>query len=38
MEFIIYVITRIVLVACLLSIVYIIATPERNLPDHSDIW
>lgn len=38
MEFAVYIITHIILLACLLSIVYVIATPERNLSDHSDIW
>ena len=38
MELIIYIITRITLVACLLAIAYIIASPESKISDHQDIF
>ncbi len=38
MELIIYIITRVILVACSVVIIYIIALPEEKISDYSDIW
>lgn len=38
MEFIIYILTRIVLLICLVAIIYMINLTEEKISDSSDIW
>ncbi|SEO71588.1 hypothetical protein SAMN05428947_103523 [Mucilaginibacter sp. OK283] len=38
MEFIVYIVTRIVLLICLAAIIYVITAPEEKISDSSDIW
>lgn len=38
MEQLIYLFTRVILFACILVIGYIIAVPEKEVTDETDIW
>ncbi|OKS87931.1 hypothetical protein RG47T_3395 [Mucilaginibacter polytrichastri] len=38
MEIFIYLLTRFVLLLCLIAIVYVIVKPEKELSEHSDIF